>query len=316
MNPITALLGAVGAIMTVFFTAWGRAIAAGRCRLKAAPQDLPGEHEDARFPTALQIGVGFVTDFFDTLGIGCYAPTTSIFKLKKMVSDRVIPGTLTIGHTPATLFETIIFTTVIPMDVLTLFAMIASSVLGAWLGAGVVAKLPKRKIQIGMGCALIAAAGLLLMTQLQLFPVGGDALGATGWKLAVAVAVNAVLGALMTLGIGMFAPVMILVTLLGMNPRVAFPIMMSSCAFLMPVAALQFIREKSYAMRPALGLAVGGVPAVLLAAFIVKELPLYALRWLVIVVVLYTASAMLRSAFAVVRASEVHKSPTKEKARL
>jgi uncharacterized membrane protein YfcA len=149
-----------------------------------------------------------------------------------------------------------------------------------------------------MGFALIAAACLFFMKQLELFPLGGDALGVSGSRLAIAVGVNAVLGALMTLGIGMFAPVMILVTMLGMNPKVAFPIMMSSCAFLMPVAALRFIREKSFAMRPALGLAIGGIPAVLLAAYIVKEIPLYWVRWLVIVVVLYAASTMLRSAYA------------------
>ena len=108
---------------------------------------------------------------------------------------------------------------------------------------------------------------------------------------------NFALGALMTLGIGLYAPCMILVSLLGMSPKVAFPIMMGSCAFLMPVGSLRFIREDAYSLRPALGLAVGGVPGVLLAAFIVKSLPLGAVRWLVIAVVVYTALAMLRSAF-------------------
>jgi uncharacterized membrane protein YfcA len=91
---------------------------------------------------------------------------------------------------------------------------------------------------------------------------------------------------------------MILVSLLGMSPKVAFPIMMGSCAFLMPVGSLRFIRKDAYSLRPALGLAVGGVPGVLLAAFIVKSLPLGAVRWLVIVVVVYTALALLRSARA------------------
>ena len=100
----------------------------------------------------------------------------------------------------------------------------------------------------------------------------------------------------MTLGIGLYAPCMILVSLLGMNPKAAFPIMMGSCAFLMPVAAARFIKEKKYEPRPALGLTLGGTPAVLIAAYVVKSLPLTLIRWLVILVVVYTATAMLKSA--------------------
>ena len=102
--------------------------------------------------------------------------------------------------------------------------------------------------------------------------------------------------ALSTLGIGFYAPCMTLVSLLGMNPQVAFPIMMGSCAFLMPVASARFIQKRSYSLRPALGLALGGVPAVLIAALLVRSLGVTALRWLVVAVVLYTAVVMLRSA--------------------
>jgi uncharacterized membrane protein YfcA len=147
-----------------------------------------------------------------------------------------------------------------------------------------------------MGVALIVAALLMLMTQLNLFPGGGDALGVRGVRMAIAVGGNFALGALMSLGIGLYAPCMILISLLGMNPKAAFPIMMGSCAFLMPIGSLRFIREESYSLRNALGLAIGGIPGVLVAAYIVKELPLSAVRWLVIVVVLYTAVTMLMSA--------------------
>ncbi len=174
--------------------------------------------------------------------------------------------------------------------------MIAASMLGAWLGAGVVAHWSRRKVQIGMGLALLAAATLMLLTQLHWLPGGGAALGVRGTKLAIALGGNFVLGALMTLGIGLYAPCMILVSLLGMNPKAAFPIMMGSCAFLMPVGSLRFIREQSYSLRVALGLTLGGIPGVLLAAYIVKELPLYWVTWLVIAVVVYTAVTMLLSA--------------------
>src|SRR5438132_10971195 len=174
--------------------------------------------------------------------------------------------------------------------------MIGASILGAWLGAGVVARWPRRTVQIGMGIALIVAAGLMFMTQMKLFPGGGDAHGVTGVKFVIAVVVNFMLGALMTLGIGLYAPCMILVSLLGMNPKAAFPIMMGSCAFLMPVGGLRFIREQSYILRAAFGLAHGGITGGLLASCIVKEHPLDAVRWLVIAVVIYNALSMLRSA--------------------
>jgi uncharacterized membrane protein YfcA len=246
--------------------------------------------------TPAKVATGFVTNFFDTLGIGSYAPTTALFRFWKMVPDERIPGTLNVGHTLPTIVQAFIFTRIVPVDARTLILMIGASMVGAWLGAGVVASWSRRTVQVGMGLALIAAAGLMLARQLELTPAGGDALGLTGLRLVVAVGVNFALGALMTLGIGLYAPCMILVSLLGMNPTTAFPIMMGSCAFLMPVASVRFIRSGSFSPGACLGLLIGGVPAVLIAALIVKSLPIGAVRWLVVVVVLYTATALLRAA--------------------
>jgi len=279
MNPITGLLVALSALTAVFVGGWSRM--------------LPSSKERPGFPNLLQIGVGAFTNFFDTLGIGSYATSTTLFRFFQLVDDRIIPGTLNVGHALPTVVQTFIYTSIIPVDVPTLFSMIGASILGAWLGAGVVARWPRRTVQIGMGMALLVAASLMFMTQMKLFPGGGEALGVAGLKLVIAVAVNFMLGALMTLGIGLYAPCMILVSLLGMNPKAAFPIMMGSCAFLMPVGGLRFIREQSYSLRAAFGLALGGIPGVLLAAYIVKELPLDAVRWLVIAVVIYTAVSML-----------------------
>ncbi len=247
-------------------------------------------------PGAVDVLIGFVTNFFDTLGIGSFAPTTAIFKLRNLVRDEQIPGTLNVGHTLPTVAEAFIFIAIVTVDTTTLFSMIAASSLGAWLGAGVVARWSRRAVQVGMGIALIAAAGFMLHSQLSADPAGGADVGVTGVKLGIAVAANFLLGALMTLGIGLFAPCMILITLLGMNPKVAFPIMMGSCAFLMPTGSVRFIRERSYNLKSALGLALGGIPGVLIAAYIVKELSLKTVKWLVIVVVVYTAAMMLRSA--------------------
>lgn len=292
MNPITALLVALGGLTAIFVGGWTSAvIAARKVRTgEASPAT------DARFPTPLQITVGAVTNFLDTLGIGSFATTTALFRLWKLVPDRIIPGTLNAGHTLPTVAQAFIYTSVIPVDVLTLVSMIAAAVLGAWLGAGVVARWPKRKVQVGMGAALLAAAVFMLMRQLSLFPPGSEEIGVRGAKLAMAVGGNFLLGALMTLGIGLYAPCMILVSLLGMSERTAFPIMMGSCAFLMPVGSLRFIREQSYSLRSALGLALGGIPGVLIAAYIVRSLDLRTVRWLVIVVVVYTAVTMLMSA--------------------
>ena len=308
---------------------------------------------DPAVPDAGRIGTGFITNFFDTLGIGSFATTTTIFRLRftpaqkkwacvilavlaavavvllmvlspatisavgvrfaltlfavlaagflvlffgGSVDDQRIPGTLNVGHTLPTIAQAFIFTKIVPVDPKTLILLIIAAVLGAWVGAGVVARWPRRRIQIGMGVALLAAAGLLLMTLTSSNPSGGTLLALTGSKLVIGFAGNVLLGALMTLGIGLYAPCMIMIYLLGMDPKAAFPIMMGSCAFLMPVASARFIREGSFDLRASLGLLVGGIPAVLLAAYIIKELPLTVVRWLVLVVVLYTATGLLRSA--------------------
>jgi len=247
-------------------------------------------------PGPIHAGIGFVTNFFDTLGIGSFATTTSFFRLWKLVKDEVIPGTLNVGHTLPTITQAFIYIAVVEVDMLTLILLIAASVLGTWLGAGVVAGWSRRNVQIGMGAALLVAATLMLMSQLGIAAAGGVDLGLSGTRLALGIAGNFMLGALMSLGIGLYGPCLILISLLGMNPTTAFPIMMGSCAFLMPVGSARFIQKKSYDLRAAIGLAIGGIPAVLIAAFIVKSLPLSYVRWLVVVVVVYTAVSMLRSA--------------------
>jgi uncharacterized membrane protein YfcA len=246
-------------------------------------------------PTWAHVTIGFVTNFLDMLGIGSFATTTSLFKFSRTVDDENIPGTLNVGHTFPTLAEALISIALVTVEMKTLVLMIGASVAGAYLGAGVVARWPRQRIQVGMGVLLFAAATIIAVRQLSLVS-GGTDLGVGGVKLGVAVAGNFVLGALMTLGIGLFAPCMILISLLGMDPKTAFPIMMGSCAFLMPVASLRFVRSGRFDRRAAVGLALGGVPAVLIAAYIVKSLPLRAVQWLVVVVVIYTALAMIRSA--------------------
>jgi len=286
-----AVLFALLILLCLYFA--GRWVVLGRRSLQAAPS--PDRTDRRWLPSLGHVAIGFVTNFFDMLGIGSFATTTSLFKFSRTVDDDDIPGTLNVGHTFPTLAEALISIALVTVEMKTLVTMIAAAVAGAYLGAGVVARWPKRKIQIGMGVLLFAAATIIAVRQLALVS-GGTAIGVDGPALALAVAGNFVLGALMTLGIGLFAPCMILISVLGMDPKTAFPIMMGSCAFLMPVASLRFVGTGRYDLRAALGLTAGGVPAVLIAAYIVKSLPLKAMQWLIVAVVIYTAIAMLRSA--------------------
>ena len=239
--------------------------------------------------------IGFVVNFFDVLGIGAFAPQTALLKFTKQTEDRLLPGTMNVANTIPVLIQALIFITVIKVEPVTLVLMLASAAAGAILGVGVVAKLPEKTLRLVMGCALLVTASFMLARNMEWIQGGGNAIGLQGGKLILAVVANFVLGALMTVGIGLYAPCMALVFALGMSPQVAFPIMMGSCAFLMPPASIRFIREGAYNRKAAVGMAIPSIFAVLIAAFIVKSLPMVALRWVVIVVILYTAGVMLRA---------------------
>lgn len=240
--------------------------------------------------------IGFVVNFFDTLGIGSFAPQTALLKFTKQTDDRIIPGTLNVSNTIPVLIQALIFIKIVEVEAITLIAMLISATAGAVLGAGIVSKLSVRKIQLTMGFALLVTAFFMLSGQMEWIQGGGEAIGLTGWKLAIAVGANFILGAFMTAGIGMYAPCMALIYGLGMSPLVAFPIMMGSCAFLMPPASIKFIKEGAYNRKASIAMIIPGAIAVLIAAFLVKSLPLDTLRWVVIVVILYTSFIMLRAA--------------------
>jgi uncharacterized membrane protein YfcA len=251
---------------------------------------------DAIRPTLGMSVISFIANFFDTLGIGSYATTTSMVRQWKLIPDERIPGTLNVGYVIPTVIQAYIYTKLVPVDSTTLILMIVAAVLGAWLGAGVVSQWNRRKVQIGMGIALLGFAIIMIIRQTGEAPTGGAVLSLTGAKLAIGVAGNFVLGALMTLGIGLYAPCLILVGLLGMTETTAFPIMMGSCAFLMPFANVRFMRSNAYHAPSIMSMMLPGIPAVLIAAFLVTNLPLTVLKWLVVVVVIYTGTNMLRTA--------------------
>lgn len=280
---ITYVLGVLVAMTLGFSGVFGKDLLANKNNL-----------EDNSFGKLT--GIGFVTNFFDTLGIGSFAPTTALLKGFKQTKDRVIPGTLNVAMTIPVVMEALIFMKVIEVEPVTLISMLAAAAIGAFVGAGVVSKLPEKTIQVVMGIALFVTGFLMLSGQMGWFPGGGEAIGLSGGKLIIAIVANFVLGALMTAGIGLYAPCMALVYFLGMSPRVAFPIMMGSCAFLMPVASIKFIKEGAYDRKASLAITIGGAVGVLIAAYIVKSLPLSILKWMVICVIFYTSVTMLRAA--------------------
>jgi len=291
----TAVLVALVLINIAFVIGWLRAVRRHHLSGRPAPAD---------------IAIGCLTSFLDALGIGSFAPTTSLFKFRGKPADELIPGTLNVGLNAAAFVETLLFVTAVTVQPALLVCMVATAAAGAWLGAGVVSRMPRRSIQLFMGVALLIAAFFFAMKNvhelsvphgdlarfIDIFPPGGQAFALYGWRFAAAIGVSFVLGALMCIGIGNYAPLMILLALLGMHPLAAFPIMMASDGMLQPVASLGFFRSGRFAHTSALGLTAGGIVGVLVAFYIVKSLPLTTMRWLVTAVVTYAALSMLRSA--------------------
>lgn len=267
---------------TAFAFAWRRAVTIGR--------------DTGRWPSPVQLAIGFFTDLLDTLGIGSFATTTAAYKLFNVVPDERLIGTMIVGHSLPVVVQALIFIAAVKVDPVVLGSLIAVSVLGGWVGAGICARLPVRPIQITISIGLIAAATFMMMSQLGFFPAGGTGLNLPAGKLGIALVANFILGVLLMLGVGNYAPSLIIFSLLGMDPRAAFPIMMGSGALMAMAGGFRFIRAAKFDRKAALGLTLGGIPGVLVAGLIVKSLPLNVLRWMVVGVVIYAATMMLRSA--------------------
>ena len=341
---ISALFIALGILVLIFVAVW-------IVEIRRNP-DIP----DPGAPNAERVAVGFFANFFDALGIGSFATSTTYFRFRKLVRDELIPGTLNVGHCLPTVTQAFIGIAVIAVDFLTLVLMIITAVAGSWFGAGIVARMPRRAIQIGMGIALLLAAAFMFSSVMGFMPSGnltvraggtalraeasmtsatiddlhdgatlelvnagrewsqvqdpitkaagyvqtasvdGVVLGVRGGMLVLALVGSFFLGSIMPLGIGYYAPCMVLIAIVGMNPVAAFPIMMGACAFLMPVASIEFVHKKRYSLRAAAGLAMGGVFGSALALLVVKSLPLYWVKWLVTAVVIYTGISLLNAA--------------------
>jgi len=249
--------------------------------------------------------IGFVVNFFDVLGIGAFAPQTALLKFTKQTNDSVMPGTLNVTNTIPVLIQAIIFINIIEVDAITLVSMILSATIGAILGANIMSSLPVKSIRLIMGFALLITVAFMFARKMNWIQGGGDAISLRGINLIIAVVVNFLLGALMTAGIGLYAPCMALVFALGMSPLVAFPIMMGSCAFLMPPASAKFISKGAYNRKATISMAIPGSIAVIIAVFFVKSLPLENLKIIVMIVILITSFIMFNDAFKKEKTDEI-----------
>lgn len=243
--------------------------------------------------------IGFITNLGDTLGIGSFATSIALFNgLKVNIPDKLIPGTLNVCHAIPIMLQALVFTAVVKVDPTTLIVMVGAAVMGSYLGASIISKMDNRKIKIIMGIALAVSAILMILSHpwVNMIPGGGNATGLFGVKLVVGAVGNFILGALMTAGIGLYGPCMVMVYFLGMSPEVAFPIMMTSCALLMPVASTKFIKEKAYSRKLSISIAFGGIFGVIAAVLFFQGLNIDLLKMLVIGVIIYASVTMLRDA--------------------
>ena len=243
--------------------------------------------------------VGFIANFLDTLGIGSYAPTSAAFKLGKAVDDSLVPGTLNVGDTIPVCVEAFLFFGFVDMDMLTLILMLVAAILGSLVMAGIVSKFDRKKVRYALFVGLFLLATVILCKIMGVGPFGttGTALGLTGAKLVIAVVGNFVLGALMSIGVGLYAPCMAMVLALGMDAGCAFPAMMGSCAFLMAFGnGPKFIKEGKFDPICAWTQAIAGTVGVFVAYLFVSSIPLDLLTKVIAVIVYFTAFLYLRDA--------------------
>lgn len=231
--------------------------------------------------------------FFDTLGIGSFAPSTAYYKLRKLVPAHLIPSTLLVASTAPGPLQGALFIGTIEVDPLLLLLCIGAAMLGALSGVKLVKKIPAEKVRVAMAVGLLLAAIAMTAGNLHMMPAGGAAKSLPPMEMAVAAFASFVFASLMNLGIGFYAPTLITLSLLGLDPQAAFPIMMGAVTCLCPAAAIPLLKRREINLRLVTSTALGAIPGILIAAYLVSSLPITALRWVVVAVVLYAGATLL-----------------------
>ncbi len=248
-------------------------------------------------PMAALLGIGAFANFFDALGVGSFATTTAALRIGELMDDENIPGTLNVGHATPTILEAVLFIIALGglIDRPTIISMVLAGGIGAWFGAGIVSNWPRQKIQRAMAIALVVTAGFMTLRMMASLSLNAGTIGLRGMALVIGVVASLIIGSLTSLGIGNYAPTMAVTYLLGMNEKAVFPIMATSAAVILPAAAIRFYRSGRFDRRAAVAFTLGGIPAVLIAVYVVKSLPLDIMRWIIVAVLLYTSATLWRS---------------------
>lgn len=244
--------------------------------------------------------IGYVTDLLDTLGIGTFATTTTLFKLTKLVEDdRKIPATMTTSHIIPILVEALIFITIVEVEMTTLISLAVAAFLGASVGARVTQNWDTKMVQRVLGILLIIAAAIMIyrMVTNPGADLANDVRGLTGWKLLVGIVFDFFIGMLLSMGLGNYAPELIFFSLMGISPAVALPVMMLNAAMMLSAGAKQFIQSGRVNWPGVPGIIVGGVLGVLTAAYFLSSLDINNLKILVVFIAAYTGFTLLRSSF-------------------
>ena len=250
------------------------------------------------WPKVETLGLGAIVCFFDTLGIGSFAPTTAWLKFRKLTPDRLIPPTILVGLTAGAVVESIIFLVKlgVKVDPVLLVGCVIACTTGGLIGAPMVHRTRVWIVQSIVAIGLTLAAIAYAMQNLNQFPGGGTASSLSLGLTIAAIAANFGFGLLLNYGVGNYAPTLVILSLMGMDPHLCFPIMAGAAALMGSTSSIRHINTGNLDLRVVMGLTIGGIPAVFLAAYLVIKLPIEYLRWGVIVVVLYAAAIMLRAA--------------------
>jgi uncharacterized membrane protein YfcA len=250
------------------------------------------------WPSPETLGLGAVVCFFDTLGIGSFAPTTAWLKFRHLTQDRLIPPTILVGLTAGAVVESIIFLLKlgVKVDPVLLVGCVVACTTGGLIGAPLVHKTRVWIVQSIVAVGLTLAAIAYAMTNLNLFPGGGSASSLSVTLTVVAIVANFGFGLLLNYGVGNYAPTLVVLSLMGMDPHLCFPIMAGAAALMGATSSIRHINTGNLDLRVVMGLTIGGIPAVFIAAYLVVSMPLEWLRWLVLIVVLYAATIMFRAA--------------------
>lgn len=237
--------------------------------------------------------IGGISYFFNTLGIGSFATSTAMLRFFKQIKDKNLPGTLNVTCVLPETLAAFIFISIIKVDPMTIVCMVAATCLGAWLGASIVHKMNERMICFVMSIALFLAACLLLLKQFDLIPTNyAGSISLTGVKLIIAAIGSVFIGILSAMGIGTYAPFLALSLTLGLGARAVFPIMMSATALGGGFAGIKFIKNGNYDRKATLAMVIVSLFGVVIAAYVVKSLPLHILTWVVIGVIYYTSLSL------------------------